>query len=155
MEEIKKGDRFFCIADAYGDTISRGPYDLYKFGKIYEAPQDGHILTEESYGSQDWHINGFPWQKWNEEFNVIGYEKILVKIKKDMELNIKVKDGWQLNPNYAIINGILRRCAKNDGLCPCVHDDEDYDGRDLHCPCTDYLLKDKCCCGLYVKKDEE
>jgi ferredoxin-thioredoxin reductase catalytic subunit len=61
------------------------------------------------------------------------------------------KEGWILNPNDKVVNGILRRCAKNDGLCPCVHDSEAYEGKDLHCPCTDYTMHDKCECGLYIK----
>ena len=43
-----------------------------------------------------------------------------------------------------------RRCEKCDGLCPCTHDSEDYEGKDLHCPCTDYKIKNVCECGLYV-----
>jgi ferredoxin-thioredoxin reductase catalytic subunit len=61
------------------------------------------------------------------------------------------KEGWVLNPKDKVVNAILKRCEKNEGLCPCVHDSEDYDGKDLHCPCTDYTIKGKCECGLYVK----
>jgi ferredoxin-thioredoxin reductase catalytic subunit len=61
------------------------------------------------------------------------------------------KEGWILNPKDKVVNAILKRCEKNEGLCPCVHDSEDYDGKDLHCPCTDYTIKGKCECGLYVK----
>ena len=25
-----------------------------------------------------------------------------------------------------------------------------FEGKDLHCPCTEYKLKDVCECGLYV-----
>jgi ferredoxin-thioredoxin reductase catalytic subunit len=31
-----------------------------------------------------------------------------------------------------------------------MHDTEDYEGKDLHCPCTDYTVKNKCECGLYL-----
>jgi ferredoxin-thioredoxin reductase catalytic subunit len=61
------------------------------------------------------------------------------------------KEGWKLNPNDQIVNSIIRIAEKNDGLCPCHHSDEDYEGKDLHCPCTDYTIKDKCVCKLYVK----
>ena len=44
------------------------------------------------------------------------------------------KEGWKLNPNDRVVNAILRRCEKCDGLCPCTHDSEDYEGKDLHCP---------------------
>lgn len=47
-----------------------------------------------------------------------------------IELNIYRKEGWILNPNDKVVNAILRRCAKNDGLCPCVHNSEDYEGKD-------------------------
>ena len=70
------------------------------------------------------------------------------------EITIYRKEGWILNPNDKLVNAIIRRCTKNGGLCPCVHDSEDYEGKDLHCPCTDYTMKDKCECGLYIKYDE-
>lgn len=66
-------------------------------------------------------------------------------------ITILRKEGWKLNPNDKVVNAILRRCEKCDGLCPCTHDSEDYEGKDLHCPCTDYKLKDVCECGLHVK----
>ena len=69
-------------------------------------------------------------------------------------IEIYRKEGWDLNPNDKIVNSILNRCEKNDGNCPCHHDDKIYDGRNLHCPCTDYRMKDECVCGLYVKKND-
>ena len=65
-------------------------------------------------------------------------------------ITILRKEGWKLNPNDRVVNAILRRCEKCDGLCPCTHDSEDYEGKDLHCPCTDYKIKNVCECGLYV-----
>lgn len=59
------------------------------------------------------------------------------------------KDGWQLNPNDQIVNGILRGIVRNDGECPCHND-----GEDKHCPCSDYREKDICHCGLYSKIEE-
>ena len=50
-----------------------------------------------------------------------------------------IKEGWQLNPNEKIVKGITKAIARNDGMCPCVHED---DG-DLHCPCQLYREKDK------------
>lgn len=70
------------------------------------------------------------------------------------EIKILRKEGWKLNPNDRIVNAIFRRCIKNDGLCPCVHNSEDYEGKDLHCPCTDYTIKNKCECGLYLKEND-
>lgn len=69
-------------------------------------------------------------------------------------IKIHRKEGWKLNDNDKIVNAILKRCEANEGICPCIHDTEDYEGKDIHCPCTDYLLKDKCCCTLYVKDEE-
>jgi len=67
-------------------------------------------------------------------------------------IQILVKEGWILNPNKKIVDSVIKRCEKNGGLCPCFHDTEDYEGKDLHCPCTDYRLKDICECKLYVKE---
>lgn len=66
-------------------------------------------------------------------------------------VEIFVKDGWKLNPDDKVVSAILKRCEICGGLCPCTHDSEPYDGKDLHCPCTDYRLKNKCVCGLYIK----
>ena len=66
-------------------------------------------------------------------------------------ITIHRKEGWTLNPDDKIVNAILKRCEKNDGFCPCAHEPLLYDGRSLKCPCTDYTMKDKCVCGLYVK----
>ena len=49
-------------------------------------------------------------------------------------IEIYRKEGWKLNPNDRVVNAILTRCEKCDGLCPC----------------TDYRLKDVCECGLYM-----
>ncbi len=61
------------------------------------------------------------------------------------------KPGWKLNDNDKIVNGILKMCERNDGLCPCHHDDEG----DKHCPCQQYRENDKCICGLYVKENKD
>ena len=39
---------------------------------------------------------------------------------------------------------------RNEGICPCVHTEP---CKDLHCPCSDYREKNKCCCKLYIKND--
>lgn len=43
-------------------------------------------------------------------------------------VSILRKNGWTLNPNDKVVNTILKRCENNDGLCPCVHNSEDYEG---------------------------
>lgn len=56
---------------------------------------------------------------------------------------IVIKDGWQLSHNY---ERILRLVERNNGHCPCKPENM--------CPCNSYLCEDKCCCKLYVKKEE-
>lgn len=65
-----------------------------------------------------------------------------------------IKEGWQLNPNEKIVKGITKTVERNKGMCPCVHDSKDYEGKSLICPCSDYIKKDICCCNLYVKINE-
>ena len=50
-----------------------------------------------------------------------------------------IKEGWQLNPNEKIVKSITKAIERNEGLCPCVHVDDDGD---LHCPCQLYREKD-------------
>ncbi len=66
-------------------------------------------------------------------------------------IKIERKEGWILNPNDKLVNAILKRCEKNDGLCPCHHDTPNYEGNGLHCPCTDYTVQGECACGLYMR----
>ena len=56
-----------------------------------------------------------------------------------------VREGWMLNPNEKIVNGIIKGINRCDGDCPC-----DNDAEELHCPCSNYRLKNKCCCKLYL-----
>ena len=58
------------------------------------------------------------------------------------------KDRFKLNDNDKVVNAILSRCEKNNGMCSCHHPEND---EDLHCPCELYRLKDNYICGLYVK----
>ena len=64
-------------------------------------------------------------------------------------MRILVKPGFKLNPNKKIVKGIIKAIERNEGKCPCVHE-EPCD--DPICPCSDYRLKDKCCCQLYIKE---
>lgn len=63
------------------------------------------------------------------------------------EIKENIKEGFILNPNEKIVNGILKGLNRNDGYCPCNNDSEDK-----KCPCSNYRLNDKCCCSLYLKK---
>lgn len=56
-----------------------------------------------------------------------------------------IKEGWMLNPNEKIVNGIIKGINRNNGDCPCVNNSEE-----LHCPCSGYRLNNKCCCKLYL-----
>lgn len=63
-----------------------------------------------------------------------------------------ILDGFMLNPNEKIVNGIRRALERNGGKCPCHHPENDGD---LTCPCESYRLRRKCCCNLYVLKDQD
>ena len=63
------------------------------------------------------------------------------------EIYKNCREGWVVNSNEKIVNGILRGINRNNGECPCMNDSENR-----HCPCSNYRLHDKCCCTLYIKK---
>ena len=80
--------------------------------------------------------------------------KILMHYFKNKNYNMtleqaknNIKDGWILNPNEKIINGILKGINRNNGECPCNNNSENK-----ICPCSNYRLYNHCCCTLYVKK---
>ena len=64
-------------------------------------------------------------------------------------MRLLVKPGFKLNPDEKRVKGIIKAIERNNGECPCVHE-EPCD--DPVCPCSDYRLKDKCCCQLYIKE---
>ena len=66
------------------------------------------------------------------------------------EIKRNCREGWHVNPNERIVNGIMKGINKNEGNCPC-----DNDSEDKHCPCSNYRLHDKCCCRLYLKDETE
>ncbi len=57
-----------------------------------------------------------------------------------------IKDGFKLNDNPKIVQGIIKGLNRNDGHCPCHND-----SKDTKCPCSNFRENDKCCCNLYVK----
>ena len=65
-------------------------------------------------------------------------------------IQIYRKEGFKLNDNDKVVNSILSRCEKNNGLCPCRHPESDGD---LHCPCESYRERNNCICKLYVKNE--
>lgn len=59
------------------------------------------------------------------------------------------KEGWKINPDDKVVNGILKGLARCDGHCPCHNK---YAGTEFDiCPCKAYREEDVCCCTLYVK----
>lgn len=58
-----------------------------------------------------------------------------------------IKEGWILNPNEKVVNGIIKGLNRCNGECPCCNDSEDK-----HCPCSNYREYNRCCCTLYIKK---
>ena len=66
-----------------------------------------------------------------------------------VQIKIKEKDGWKINPDNKIVNSIFRDLGKYDGKCSYLNS---YDNNQI-CPCDDYLLYDKCMCNLYIRKD--
>ena len=63
------------------------------------------------------------------------------------QIKNNIKDGWMLNPNEKIVNGILKGINRNNGECPCNNNSENK-----MCHCSNYRLHNHCCCTLYVKK---
>ena len=61
-------------------------------------------------------------------------------------ITILRKEGWVLNPNDKVVNGILKMIENNDGKCPCMNNSIEKE-----CPCSDYRKNDVCHCGLYLK----
>lgn len=68
-----------------------------------------------------------------------------------VEIKILRKEGYELNPDDKVVNGIFRMLEKNDGHCPCHHPERE--GHD-QCPCTEWIKNSRCFCNLYVKKEE-
>lgn len=60
------------------------------------------------------------------------------------------KKGFELNSNDKVVNALFKMIERNEGKCPCSGNNSD----DLYCPCSNYKLLDKCCCGLYKKLRE-
>ena len=57
-----------------------------------------------------------------------------------------VKEGWQVNPNPKVVEGIFKGLIRSSGQCPCSNNSQEKE-----CPCSGYRNEDKCCCNLYVK----
>lgn len=61
-----------------------------------------------------------------------------------VEINLKIKKGWHLQPDSVKLNRILNSIVKQNGGCPCQI-------KHPQCSCKDYLDNDNCHCNLYVK----
>lgn len=78
--------------------------------------------------------------------NRFGGRDLLSPHINNLMVIILRKEGWGLNPNDKVVNGVLKMVEKNNGVCPCHNT-----GVDKNCPCSDYRENDVCHCGLYVK----
>ena len=58
-----------------------------------------------------------------------------------------IKEGWVLNPNEKVVNGIIKGLNRCNGECPCHNT-----SRDKQCPCSGYREEDKWCCNLYIRE---
>lgn len=58
-----------------------------------------------------------------------------------------VREGFKLNPNEKVVNGIMKGLNRNNGECPCANN-----STNKKCPCSNYRELDKCCCSLYIKE---
>ena len=79
---------------------------------------------------------------------------ILIYNNMDLgDFKIFRKEGWKLNENDKVVNGIIKGICRNDGHCPCHNK---YAGTDDDiCPCKAYREEDCCCCALYVKEKNQ
>ena len=68
-----------------------------------------------------------------------------------VEIKIVRKEGWDLNPDDKVVNGVFRLLEKTDGHCPSTHPERI--GHD-QCPCASYLEHDICYCNLYLKTNK-
>lgn len=61
-------------------------------------------------------------------------------------LKVLVKEGFALNQDSKVVGSVIKAVLRNRGECPCHNE-----SIDKNCPCSDYLNKDICHCGLYEK----
>ena len=59
-----------------------------------------------------------------------------------------VQEGFILNPNEKVVNGIIKGLNRCDGECPCANSGETLEDR--MCPCKNYREEGHCCCTLYI-----
>lgn len=68
-------------------------------------------------------------------------------------VELRIIDGFQLNPNAKVVSGIIKGVGRCGGECPCHNK---YKGtKDAICPCKGYLEENHCCCNLYVPVDRD
>ncbi len=60
-------------------------------------------------------------------------------------IKIYRKEGWILNPNDDVVNKAIEKHSQSKKECPV------YGKEETCCPCSDYIERDKCKCGLYLK----
>lgn len=74
--------------------------------------------------------------------------------KNGFTFQIQRKDGFLLNPDDKVVNGVIKGLNRNNGKCPCYHGDE-IPNEDLMCPCKEYRENGNCRCNLYIPQEIE
>ena len=70
--------------------------------------------------------------------------------------SISRQEGFMLNPDDKVVNGVIKGLNRCSGKCPCYHPKEDEEvipDEDLMCPCKEYRENKHCRCSLYVKEE--
>ena len=67
-----------------------------------------------------------------------------------IETGLKANPNMKLNDNKEHVEKILKALELKDGYCPCVL----QKSIDTKCPCKKMREENKCCCKLYVLKEE-
>ena len=58
-------------------------------------------------------------------------------------------EGFHLNDNPKVVNGIIKGLNRCEGECPCANPGLTLDDR--ICPCKNFRENGHCCCTLYVR----
>lgn len=58
--------------------------------------------------------------------------------------------GYKLNSNKEFVNRIIEGIQRKNGHCPCRKEISD----ETLCPCDEFVNKQVCRCGLFVKIEE-
>lgn len=62
-----------------------------------------------------------------------------------------VREGFIINPNEKVVNGIIKGLNRCEGECPCANTGKTLEDR--MCPCRNYREENYCCCKLYLPNE--